>query len=130
MEQGMLSLVGMKTLEEAFCKDHRCDTERFKQVVFWRTLPRHAVFFVPFLGGFNARHFAADRELLERVSRSETMNQVRRELRDYFTDSQNRGWLRTAATIRVSSRRLMRLARLYLPDPGATPPDAAQKTGL
>ena len=118
----------MKTFEEAFCKEHRCDPERFRRKVFWRTLPRHAWPFVPFLGGFNSRFFTADRELLSGVSRAENMNRVRDEILDYFMDSQNRGWLHNVANIRVSTHRLKRLAKEYLPDPGSNPSRVVQKT--
>jgi hypothetical protein len=118
----------MKTFEEVFCEKHRCDPERFRRKVFWQTLPPPAVLVAPFLGGLNARFFAADRELLSGVSRAVNMSQVREEIRDYFLDSQNRGWLHNVANIRVSTHRLKRLAKRYLPEPESSPSRVIQET--
>lgn len=107
----------MKTFQDVFCEKHRCDPERFRRKVFWQTLHPHAVLVAPFLGGFNARLFAADRELLQGVSRAKNMNRVRDEIVDYFLDSQNQGWLHNVANIRISTHRLKNLAKQYLPNP-------------
>ena len=117
----------VKTFERIYCEESRCDAAQFRRKIFWLTLPPHALPFVPLLGGFNSRYFTADRDLLSGVSRAVTVNQVREEIRDYFADSQNRGWLRTVAHIRISSHRLKRLAKEYLPDPGSNSPIPAQK---
>jgi len=71
--------------------------------------------------GFNSRHFTADRELLSGVRRAVNMGQVKEEIRDYLMDPDNRGWLRKVANIRISSQRLKRLAKRYLPEPGSNP---------
>jgi hypothetical protein len=120
------NLAMVKTFEEAFCEEHRCDRARFLRKVFWQTLPWRAVLFAPFLGGFNSRYFAADRELVYGVSRAVYMGQVREEIRDYFSNSQNRGWLRTVANVRISSQRLKRLAKQHLPERESNPSRVVQ----
>jgi hypothetical protein len=68
-----------------------------------------------FLGGFHGRYFAADRIFIAGVTRAEHLGQVRSEIRDYFLDAQNRGWVRHGLRIRVSARRLTNIAIDYLP---------------
>ena len=50
------------------------------------------------------------------------MNQVREEIRNYFTSPSNQGPLRRVACIRVSGKRLMMLACKYLPGSESMPP--------
>ena len=50
------------------------------------------------------------------------MKRVREDVRDYFWDSNNQGWLRRVANIRVSGQRLKNIARNYLPEGGSAMP--------
>jgi hypothetical protein len=106
----------VKSFQEHFCVEHNCSAEEFLGKVFWLCLNRHAVPFVPFLGGFRSGYFEADRELISSAGRSVNFDQVRGEIRDFFMDPNNRGWLRKRFNMRLSTTRLKRLARRYLPD--------------
>ena len=110
----------MKTLEELFCETHRCASDRYRRVVFWHCLPWHAKLMAPFLGGPSGTHFTSDRALIAGAGRATDMRQLNREIKEYFFDQQNRGWLRQVAGVRVSTRRLIRMARQYLPPAGAS----------
>jgi len=106
----------VKSLQELFCAEQRCDEGQFARKVFWRALPPHARFFVPLLGGFDAKYFTADRELITGAGRATTMEQLRAETVDFMLDANNQGWFRQRARIRVSTTRLKRLARRLLPE--------------
>jgi len=106
----------MKSFQELFCVEHGCSSEDFTEKVFWECLNRHAIPFVPFLGGFWSGYFAADRELISCAGRAVNLGQVRVEIGDFFMDPNNRGWLRKRFQIRLSTTRLKRLARRYLTD--------------
>jgi len=116
----------MKSFEEFFCEAHGCSAEQFRRKVFWRTLTWRGRLLAPFLGGSTGQHFGPDRSLIAGVSRATDMAQIRTEIRDYFEDSLNRGWLRQVADVRVSTRRVRNLARRYLPESasGSLPPTA------
>jgi hypothetical protein len=110
------------SFEELFCEANRCQLAEFSQKVFWECLYRHALPLAPFLLLFNSRHFDADRQLIQEVRRAERLDQVWEAVRDFFVDPRHAGWLRRQGNIRISGRRLIRLARVYLPPQGVPPP--------
>jgi hypothetical protein len=71
---------------------------------------------------FNRRYFDLDRELLAEVRKAVRMNEVWEEVRQYFISPDHDGWLRRRANIRISARRLINVAREYLPSAGTPPP--------
>jgi len=69
-------------------------------------------------------YFAVDREFIALAGRTRTIAQLQVEIQDYVMDHRNRGWWRRRAQVRVSTRRLRRLAHAHLgagPSPVATP---------
>src|ERR1700690_4679924 len=111
----------MKTFEEKYCEANHCSPDEFQRKIFWKCLHRHALPFVPFLLLFNPQYFAADFELIREVRRAVKMNQVWEEVREYFLSPKHYGWFRRKANIRLSARRLISLAREYLPMTGSPP---------
>lgn len=109
----------MKTWEEAYCDRHRCTPAQFRRRVFWFALHRHAVPLAPLL--LIGEHFAADHDLIIACGRVKTMRHIWEELEDHRCHPQNIGWLRRQAGLRVSTHRLRRLARDYLPDSATLP---------
>lgn len=112
----------MPTFREIYCEKHQCSPEQFGRRIFWRCLYPHARPLAPLFLLLNYEYFAADRALISCVADAVTMKRVRDEVRDYFWDSNNRGWLRRTVNIRLSGQRLKNLARLYLPEGGSVPP--------
>jgi hypothetical protein len=106
----------MKSFEELFCEAHGCSAAQFQPKVFWRCLTWRGKLFAIFLGGSTGEHFGPDRTFITGAGRATDMAQIRTEIRDYFEDPLNRGWLRQVADIRVSTRRVRNLARRYLPE--------------
>ena len=115
-----------KSFQELFCEAQRCTEGEFARKVFWRALYPHAWPLVPLLGGFRSDYFVADRELLTGAGRATTMDQLRTEIVDYVMDANNRGWLRQRVRVRVSTTRLRRLARQYLPGSDSKEPFAEE----
>jgi hypothetical protein len=111
----------MRTFEDIFCEKHGCSRDEFKRRVFRACLHRRALPFVPLFAVIYPRYFDPERTLVSRVREAEKMNQVWDELRDYFTHPGAQGWLRRKAGVRISGRRLIAFARVYLPASGSPP---------
>jgi len=110
----------VKTFEEAYCEHHRCTPVQFRRRVFWTTLHRHALPLAPWLlfGGY----FAPEYELIAGCGRAEAMRHLVEELEVYRVHHVHSSWLRQRFAIRVSARRLRRIARDYLPGAGLPAP--------
>jgi hypothetical protein len=112
----------MPSFRKLYCEQNQCAPDVFERRVFWHCLYPHARLLAPFISLFDRNFFSADRSLITRVADAETMALVREEVRDYFWDSNNRGWLRRTVNIRVSGQRVKNLARRYLPEGTSNPP--------
>jgi len=110
----------MPTFRELYCERQKCTKDQFTKRVFWQCLYPHARLIAPFIMPFSYDFFAADRSLINSVADAITMKRVREDVRDYFWDSENRGWLRQSLNIRVSGQRVKNLCKEYLPE-GETP---------
>lgn len=120
----------MRTFLAIYCEKHGCSADQFHQRVFRHCVYPHARPFVPFVRWLIDDFFIADRTLLANVAHAVTMKRIREEVRDYFWDSNNRGWLRETLRIRMSGQRLKELAREYLPESSAsTSPFAPPESG-
>ena len=116
----------MKTLEDRFCEANKCPLDEFPRRMFWKCLHRHAYPLAPFLMVLRPRYFDADWELIREIRRAERMNHVWEEVREYFVSPKHVGWLRRKANIRLSARRVINVAREYLPSAGAPPAPPAR----
>jgi hypothetical protein len=112
----------MATFSKIYCQRHRCDRARFVTRVFRQSLYPHARLIAPVILLLHRDFFSADRALILGVADATTMQRIREEVRDYYSDSSNRGWLRHAVCIRVSGQRLKNIARRYLPEGSASSP--------
>ena len=117
----------MDTFEDIFCERHELSPAAFGKRVFWKCLHRRAIPLVPILSILRPNYFDPERALIARVRYAEKMNQVWEELREYFTHPSHQGWLRRRAGIRISGRRLIAFARIYLPASGTPPPPYGQR---
>jgi hypothetical protein len=112
----------LTTFEQIYSEANKCAPAEFSRRVFWECLHRRALPLAPFLLVLNRRYFEPDRQLIADVRRAERMEQVWEAVREYFADPRHTGWLRRKAEVRLSGRRLIRLARMYLPVTGSPPP--------
>lgn len=106
----------MRTLREIYCERHNCSPEQFARRVFWRALYPHGLVVTPFILWLSYDYFSPDRSLIMHAGDATSVSQIRHEVRDYFWDSSNRGWLRRTLRIRISGERLKNLSRDYLPE--------------
>lgn len=112
----------MKTFAEIYCAAHRCSPRAFTWFAFWRCLHLCALPIAPLALWFFPQHFAADWELIRAAARCSSLRQLDEEIRDFVADSSNRSWWRRVARLRLSTQRVRRLARLYLPSAIRPPP--------
>jgi hypothetical protein len=90
---------------------HCCADASFERALFWRGLYRHAIPLAVFIRWFNPEFFHDDDELIHRLGRDTTMDEVRDDLEHFeYGNRVRRHWLRTGLCIHVSPKRLARLA--------------------
>lgn len=112
---GSLCCGAVNTLSEHFAALHPDRPAEVARRLFWATLHRRGFLLVPLLALANRDFFAADRALLERVVRVRTVAELEEEIHDFRTDARNQTWWRKVGRVRVSTRRLRRVVRPYLP---------------
>lgn len=105
---------GVTTFQEKYCAARGCRREEFIPQIFWRALHRHALVLAPVVATMRRDHFAVDRELIAIAGRVRTLRELDEELRDFRHDARNRHWWRTRVRLRLSTRRLRRIAGTYL----------------
>lgn len=113
----------MPTFRERFCAEHSCPLDQFDRRVFWLCLYPQARPLAWLILLLNYDYFTADRQLIAGAGDAVSMRRVRDEVRDFFWSSDNQGWWRRTANVRVSGQRLRNLASQYLPEKDAVGPD-------
>lgn len=103
-----------QNLEERYCAAHKCTAEQFLETAFWECLHRRAVPLAHLMMALNSGYFAADRELIASIAKARTLAQVDEELMAFSFDLRSVTWLRTGLNIRISGKRVIRLAGRYL----------------
>ena len=104
-----------RTFEDLYCESQRCTPVEFHHRVFRHCLYRHALLFGPLLRLFRPQYFLVDHTFITDAGRARDIAEIRREVAEFFTHPNNRGWLRRTVRIRVSAGRLIELAEEYLP---------------
>lgn len=92
----------------AYCQKHASEETTFERSVFWQVIYPHARL-IAFFGGDRSDLFSADRGLISYCGRLTSLDAIERELAE-FASLQNRGFLRRSCRIRISGRRLKKLA--------------------
>jgi hypothetical protein len=105
----------LNTLETLYCEAHKCSPQVFRRRALLQCLYWHAIPLSPFLRVLKRGYFIPDQDLIAAIGRATTMGQVWDEIRHYFTDPQNRIWLRKKANVRISGQKVINFARIYLP---------------
>jgi len=103
-----------KTLEELFSAHPGCPLEQFRKRMFWRTLHTHALILAPPL--LLSRYFAPDFQLISSCGRARSMDVLLEEIQAYRENPLTADWLRRRAKVRISTRKLQKVARAYLKD--------------
>lgn len=99
----------MANFRDAFCRKFRVPPEQFQRGAFVAAAHRPARFLAA-LGLYGSEWFAADRALVEYCAILRTPEQIADELREFGRLRENRGLRRRLLHLRISRRRLQRLA--------------------
>lgn len=103
-----------KTLAELYCARHGLNADECVETLLNASLYPHARFFARWLRMFRPRHFAADYEFVMSVGCLRRFRDFPVEADEFAQHPDNRGLLRRTLNLRVSTRRLRRLARQTL----------------
>lgn len=99
----------MPTFKEAYCEKFSCRPEDFGRRAFMKTLYPQALP-LALLGGYRSSRFARDRVLIDYCGSLRSFKEVEAEIKEYTQLGENRRFLRRTLRLRVSGRRLARLA--------------------
>lgn len=98
------------TFKTAYCTAHACPPEHFDRQVFRAVLHRRGLPAAVLVRLVNPGFFQADFELIRAAGEATDSRQLEECLQDYRFDSRNLHWARRRVFLRVSTRRLRRLA--------------------
>ena len=105
----------MSTLNEQYVATHGEPGAGVGRHLFRACLHRRALMLAPLIAFCDSDYFAPDRELLERAAQVRSLRELDEEIADFRNDARNQTWWRKYGRVRVSTRRLRRLARRLLP---------------
>ena len=109
----------MRTLAQYYAEKNGCSEVDCDRRLFHDCLHRRAFLAFPsVLMMFNPLLFSTDQELIRAANRSSSLAQLERAISDFQSDSRNYDWWRRRAGLRVSVRRLRRVARGLFPREG------------
>jgi hypothetical protein len=104
-----------ETLETIYCAAHNCSPAQFRKRALRSCLYRHAIPLSPFLRILKHGYFIPDQELISAIAGASNMAHIWDEIRMYFSDPNNQGWLRKRANLRISGQKVVTFSRKYLP---------------
>ena len=104
----------MQTLKEAFCLKFSCPPEEFERKVFRAVIYPHA-WPLTLFNGHRAQRFAIDRAIINYCGSLRSPKEIDAEVREYAQLGENRRFARRRLRIRISGRRLKRLASACFP---------------
>lgn len=107
-----------------FADLHKIPAENFECAVFFDCAPLHALLLAFVIDNPRAPFFAADQELVARVAHARSVDEVRAAVSDFWGHPANDAWLRRVARVRISTRRLLRVAEQCFASDAAVPPNA------
>ena len=111
-------LPAIESLKDAFLRKFSCPPDHFERRLLRATLYPHARWLTLF-GGYRSERFTVDRALLNYCGRLCSLKEIDGELREYAGMRENRQFSRRALCLRVSGRRLRRVAALcFAPETG------------
>jgi hypothetical protein len=111
----------MKTFRELYCAQHSLPLDRFEKELISRSLHLHARP-IYWLLGLNRHYTSPDYEFVRGVGELRNRREFRNEAAEYHYHPHNRGLLRSALKLRVSSQRLQRIFEREIEEHGSRPP--------
>lgn len=113
----------MKTFRELYCEKHGITYERFERALLWRCLHWSARPF-HWLLWMNRDYYSADFDFIRGVGDLRSRRGFHNEAAEFHYHPANRGFLRTALRMRVSSKRLQSVFEQEIRSTQTTPPMA------
>jgi hypothetical protein len=105
----------------AFCAAYHCPPERYESKVFWRCLYLHSLPLALVGYVFFPSLFAQDRQLISAVADLSEMRELMAEADSFASENRmNRSILRHTLYLRISGRKLVKLAAAVFRDKGDT----------
>src|SRR5262245_15168333 len=112
--------VRAKKFRELFCEQVQCPPEAFEQKVLSLCLYRHALPFAGIVRILRPGFFEKDIAVIRQLGMSTSQVEFNDEVKDYFYRVHSSGnILQRFWRIRISGKRLIRLSRLFAPNPKA-----------
>lgn len=106
------------SFKDRFCRVYQCLPEQFSNRVFWLCLYPQAKLFATTASSANPGAFAWDFDLIESVANAGSLNDIQAEIDLHHYHRPLTGPLKGLLRIRISGRRLRRLAReVFLASP-------------
>jgi hypothetical protein len=81
-----------------------------ERALFFDCAPLHALIVALIIDNPGATFFAPDRGLVARVATAHSIDEVHAAISEFRQDPANEGWLRRVGGVRISTRRLARIA--------------------
>jgi len=103
-------LVVTMTFAEAYCLVAGCPESRFARKVFWSCLHGPAIPLVPVITLLQPGYFNVEAQLIAHAGRATSLRLVDEEIRVFRSEFANQRWPRRGLRLRISTRRLRRLA--------------------
>jgi len=103
------------SLQSRYCARHGINPAEFRAKLLARSLYPHARLLAPLLRLLDRQYFQADYEFVDDVAYLEDIERFHDALDSFVGHFSNRGFLRYSLKMRISARRMWRIARENLP---------------
>ena len=112
-----------KKFRELFCEHFQCPPEAYDQKMFWLCIYRQALPFAHVIKILSPHFFDKDLAVIRQLGITTSQKEFHDEAEDYFYNVHSYGnVLQRSWRIRISGKRLIRLAKLFAANPPANPP--------
>jgi hypothetical protein len=104
-----------RNVKAGFCERYGCAPDEFERRVFWRCLYRHALPLAGVIWACNPEFFKTDLQAIRLIGTATSAREVLAEVNSLRDDPRTRSrFLRESLRIRISGKRLLRLAAAVL----------------
>ena len=107
-----------KNFREAFCCMFNVAPVHFERELLRQSLFRRARFLAPLLRLVAKDFFAPDMQLIRGIAHVRDAASLNEALDDFLHDRRNRRWARSGLKLRISTRRLLDIADILMPEIG------------
>jgi len=102
------------SLQQRFCDATKCNSEDFRQKFFWKTVFRRSFPLSILIYWINRGYFSRELQLIENLANCTRFEQFIAQVDYYRNEPDQRSAILQWLSVRISSRRLIRLGRRFL----------------